>query len=40
MGRGIVRMAACAAVLACAGASLAAVEPGENIVLNGALEAD
>ena len=40
MGRGIVRAAACAAVLACAGACFAAVEPGENIVLNGALEAD
>ena len=40
MGRGMVRAAACAAVLACAGVCLAAVEPGENIVLNGALEAD
>ncbi len=40
MGRGIVRAAACAAVLACAGVCHAAVEVDENIVLNGALEAD
>ncbi len=37
---GIVRMAACAAFFACVGVCPAAVEPGENIVLNGALEAD
>ena len=34
------RIAAYAAVIACAGICHAAVEPGENIVLNGALEAD
>ncbi|MBR0505699.1 MAG: hypothetical protein IJJ84_09865 [Kiritimatiellae bacterium] len=34
------RIAAYAAVIACAGVCSAAVEPGENIVLNGALEAD
>ena len=37
---GIVRVAACAAVIVCAGVCPAAVEPDENIVLNGALEAD
>ena len=37
---GIVRMAACAAFFACVGVCPAAVDPGENIVLNGALEAD
>ena len=40
MRSGIVRAAACAAVLACAGVCVSAVEPGENIVLNGAFEAD
>ena len=40
MGRGIVRMAVYAAALACVGVCHAAVEVGENIVLNGALEAD
>ena len=40
MGRGIVRMAVYAAALACAGVCHAAVEAGENIVLNGAFEAD
>ena len=34
------RIAAYAAVIACAGVCSAAVEPGENIVLNGAFEAD
>ena len=34
------RIAAYAAVIACAGVCHAAVEPGENIVLNGAFEAD
>ena len=36
----MVRMAACVVVLACAGICHAAVEVNENIVLNGALEAD
>ena len=40
MGRDLVRVVAYAAVIACAGVCPAAVEPGENIVLNGALEAD
>ena len=40
MGRDLVRMVAYAAVIACAGVCPAAVEPDENIVLNGALEAD
>ncbi|MBQ6338149.1 MAG: hypothetical protein IJI36_03300 [Kiritimatiellae bacterium] len=34
------RIAACAVGIVCAGFCRAAVEPGENIVLNGALEAD
>ena len=34
------RIAVSAAVIACVGVCSAAVEPGENIVLNGAFEAD